>query len=183
MKLSLPILKFLILLSSVALGVGMTAPTITITPGAGDLTPLIELLAPDELDTRSYSIIGMIGKLIEAEDWFLAVTLFIFSILFPTTKLGFYWLSATRPTGRESSRRFLKGIDHFGKFSMAEVFLLALTIFALKDLPGGTGVQIQYGFYVFFPSVLLSLLISIAMGKTTQGPSKNEAEEEEEETA
>ena len=46
---------------------------------------------------------------------------------------------------------------------MAEVFLLALTAFALKDLPGDTMVQIRYGFYVFFAAVLLSLLVSAGL--------------------
>ena len=82
MNLPPPTLKFSIIVSSVALGIGMTAPTITITPGAGELTPLVELLSPQELEPRSYSIIGVIEKLYDGGDWFLAGALSIFSIFF-----------------------------------------------------------------------------------------------------
>lgn len=170
MNLPRPTLRFAIIASSVALGIGMTAPTITITPGAGELTPLVELLSPQELEPSSYSIIGVIEKLFDGGDWFLAAALFIFSIIFPITKLGFYWLSVSSPGTWESPWKILEGVDHLGKFSMAEVFLLALTAFALKDLPGDSRVQVEYGFYVFFASVLLGLLISAGIGKKPQNP-------------
>ena len=166
MNLPPPTLKFSIIVSSVALGIGMTAPTITITPGAGELTPLVELLSPQELEPRSYSIIGVIEKLYDGGDWFLAGALSIFSIFFPVTKLGFYWLSVRGTGAWKSPWGILEGVDRFGKFSMAEVFLLALTAFALKDLPGDSRVQVEYGFYVFFASVLLGLLISVSIKKS-----------------
>ena len=164
MNLSPPTLKFAILVASIALGIGITAPTITITPGAGELTPLVKLLSPNELLPQTYSILGVIQALFLGGDYFLASALGIFSILFPITKLGFYWLSASESIWK-GPWKFLRGVDKLGKFSMAEVFLLALTAFALKDLPGDTMVSLQYGFYVFFASVLSSLLISAVLRK------------------
>ena len=177
MNLPLPTLKFAIIVSSVALGIGMTAPTITITPGAGELTFLVELLSPRELEPRSYSILGVIETLFDGGDWFLAAVLSIFSILFPVTKLGFYWLSVCGAGAWKSPWGILEGVDRLGKFSMAEVFLLALIAFGLKDLPGDSRVQVEYGIYVFFASVLLGLLISISIKKSP--PTEPVPEEQE----
>ena len=163
----LQLLKPLILLSSVTLGIGITAPTITITPEitefTGDLSWVVEYLYPEKLASRTYSVIGTIGLIIE-KDLLLGVGLIVFSILFPVTKLGFYWLSAGGPAGKSRARSFLGGIERFGKFSMAEVFLLALIMLFIKELPG-MGAQLHYGIYVFSASVILSLLISILMPK------------------
>ena len=169
MNLSPSMLKFSIVVASIALGIGITAPTITITPGAGELTALVELLSPGELEPRTYSIARVIQALFDGGDYFLAVALAVFSIIFPIVKLGFYWVSADGGTPG-GGWKFLRGIDRLGKFSMAEVFLLALTAFALKDLPGDTMVQIRYGFYVFFAAVLLSLLISACLRRQRNPP-------------
>ena len=163
----LQLLKLLILLSSAALGIGITAPTITITPEIGEFTGefswVIEHLYPEKLAPKTYSVIGTIGLIIK-KDWLLGAALIVFSILFPVTKLGFYWLSINSPAGKSRARSFLRGIDRFGKFSMAEVFLLALIMLFIKELPG-MGAQLHYGIYVFSASVILSLLISILMPK------------------
>ena len=168
----LQLLKLLILLSSVALGIGITAPTITITPEIGEFTGelswVIELLHPEKLAPKTYSVIGTIGLIIK-KDWLLGTALIVFSILFPVTKLGFYWLSINSPAGKSRARSFLRGIDRFGKFSMAEVFLLALIMLFIKDLPG-MGAKLHYGIYVFSASVILSLLISILMPKAPPQP-------------
>ena len=169
----LQLLKPLILLSSATLGIGITAPTITITPEigefTGDLSWVIEHLYPEKLASRTYSIIGTI-ELIIRKDGLLGAGLIAFSIIFPVTKLGFYWLSASGPVGKSGARSFLGGIERFGKFSMAEVFLLALIMLFIKDLPG-MGAQLHYGIYVFSASVILSLLVSILMPK--KPPRKN----------
>ena len=176
----LQLLKLLILLSSVTLGIGITAPTITITPEinefTGDLSWVIELLYPEKLAPKTYSVIGTIGLIIK-KDWLLGTGLIAFSILFPVTKLGFFWLSVSGPAGKSLVRSFLGGIERFGKFSMAEVFLLALIMLFIKELPG-MGAQLHYGIYVFSASVILSLVISILMPKQDRQPEGRTSQEE-----
>jgi len=176
----LQLLKLLILLSSVTLGVGITAPTITITPEIGEFTGelswVVEHLYPEKLAPKTYSVIGTIGLIIK-KDWLLGTGLIVFSILFPVTKLGFFWLSVSGPAGKSRARSFLGGIERFGKFSMAEVFLLALIMLFIKELPG-MGAQLHYGIYVFSASVILSLLISILMPKKDLQPAGKTSEED-----
>lgn len=174
-----PMLKIAILTSAVALGIGVTAPTITINPGAGGFTFWVELFAPQELTPKSFSILGVIGALFKAGDLFLAIVLATFSLLFPISKLGFYWLSTSQGGALPGSLGFMKGVDRLGKFSMAEVFLLALIAFTFKALPGDTSVRIEYGAYVFFTSVISSLIISIIIGKNAPAQSPGLPQEKE----
>ena len=67
----LQLLKLLTLLSSAALGIGITAPTITITPEIGEFTGefswVIEHLYPEKLAPKTYSVIGTIGLIIKKD--------------------------------------------------------------------------------------------------------------------
>ena len=79
--------RFFIVASSILLGLGLIAPTLTIYPKAGELTWLMEIFAPDELSVpSSYSIVGVIEKLISGNDFFLAVLLGLFSVISPDYK-------------------------------------------------------------------------------------------------
>ena len=60
---------------------------------------------------------------------------------------------------------------------MAEVFLLALIMLFIKELPG-MGAQLHYGIYVFSASVILSLVISILMPKKDLQPTERTSKEE-----
>ena len=75
--------KLLILVSSVLLGIGLVAPTMTIHPKAGEFSWLVEIIDPQSMVPITYSIIGIIIELAQIKDWFLVAVLSIFSILFP----------------------------------------------------------------------------------------------------
>jgi len=50
---------------------------------------------------------------------------------------------------------FLRAVS---RYAMLEVFLVALTVLLIKEMPGGSHVTLQAGFYTFSASVLLSLM-------------------------
>ena len=83
--------RSLILVSSVLLGIGLVAPTMTIYPKAGELTWLMEVMDPESMDSVTYSIFGIIVELAEMNDWFMVVILSIFSVVFPVGKLCVFW--------------------------------------------------------------------------------------------
>ena len=123
--------RFLIACSSILLGLGLIGPTLTIFPKAGDLTWFIKIIAPEELAVSTYSILGVIQKLFQTNDLFLAILLALFSVFSPVLKLSFYWYA----TGLKNPKKFksmLQIINYIGKFSMAEVFALALIIVVIK---------------------------------------------------
>jgi uncharacterized paraquat-inducible protein A len=154
--------RFLIACSSILLGLGLIGPTLTIFPKAGDLTWFIKIIAPEELEVSTYSILGVIQKLFLTNDIFLAVILAIFSVFSPVLKLSFYW----HATGLKDSKKFnstLQVIHYVGKFSMAEVFALALIIVVIKSFPGGSTAQLEWGAYLFTSSVICSMFVSFRL--------------------
>lgn len=155
--------RILISLASVFLALGLVAPTLTITPKAGDYTWLIKIFAPEQLDAITYSIVGVIQKLYQMEDLFLAVLLSIFSVVSPIIKLSLYWIATSSNLGKTQIESNLKKINFIGKFSMAEVFALALIIVVIKSFPGGSSAHLEWGAYIFTLSVIFSLVVALRL--------------------
>ena len=125
-------------------------------------------MSPEELIPTTYSILGVIGKLLDGGDLFLGVILGLFSVVFPIAKLGLYWVAAGGgpEVGRASG---LLGWTHrAGKFSMAEVFALALMVVVVKTLPGGSTASVEWGAFVFVASVIGAICISFVLDKASE---------------
>ena len=153
--------KLLIILSSIFLGIGLVAPTMTIVPKAGELTWLIEILEPESMLPVTYSIVGIIIELANPMEWLLVIVLTFFSILFPITKLYLFW-AASCESGENSNIGWIASmVGKLSKFSMAEVFVLSLVLISLKTLPGGTDVQLEFGCMIYLLSVIFSTLSSL----------------------
>lgn len=157
-------------LCAVLLGFGLAAPTLTIRPQAGDFTWLMELFSPEDLEITTYSILGIIGQLFEGGDLFLSGVLFLFSVVFPIGKLCLYWVAAgsVRRSGRAET--LLRWTHRAGKFSMAEVFALALMVLVVKTLPGGSTASLEWGAYVFVASALGAILLSFRLDDPVDVP-------------
>ena len=126
----------------------------------GELTWLVRIFSPEDLTPTTYSILGVLEKLFLSGDWFLAGLLFLFSVVFPVAKLALYWVSAGCGSELVRVAGLLKWTNRAGKFSMAEVFALALVVVVVKTLPGGSKAEMEWGAYVFVTSVLGSIVIS-----------------------
>jgi paraquat-inducible protein A len=153
--------RILILASCGFLGIGLLAPTLTIEPSAGEFSWLVEIFAPEELATTTYSIFGAIRDLYLMNNIFLALVLGLFSIAFPIFKLSLYWLATDRHPNSDSVESLLKWTDRLSKFSMVEVLFLALLILTIKTLPGGSEAKIEWGAYAFVTSAIGSMLVPL----------------------
>lgn len=152
-----------VLACCILLGLGLTAPTLTIAPSAGELTWLVEIFSPEDLAETTYSILGVIEKLFASGDWFLGGILALFSVAFPVAKLALYWVATGCGPDLGRATDLLKWTHRAGKFSMAEVFALALMVVVVKTLPGGSTAELQWGAYVFVASVLGAILVSFVL--------------------
>ena len=153
--------KILIILSSIFLGIGLIAPTMTIVPKAGELTWLMEILDPESMLPVTYSIVGIIIELANSMEWLLVIVLTFFSILFPVTKLYFFWATSSGPRQNPNIEWMASIVGKLSKFSMAEVFVLSLVLVSLKTLPGGTNVKLEFGCMIYLLSVIFSTLSSL----------------------
>ena len=155
----LHILRVLVLASAALLAIGLLAPCMTIIPGFGDYGSLVKILEPEMTRPVTYSIYDGIRDMILGDDFWLGILLLVFSALFPAWKILVYW-NALGHEDHHTARG--TWADHLGKFSMVDVFVIALLVLAIKGLPGGTHIEIRWGLWMFCGSVVLTMIVAAA---------------------
>jgi paraquat-inducible protein A len=136
----------LILLSLVLLLIALSLPLMTVQKMV--------------LWKNEYSVIAGVHGLWEQRQYALAIILFFFSIVFPIFKLAalaFVWAVRLTEQKRETVLRWL-GI--LGKWSMLDVFVVAILIVLVKLGPLAK-VEPQRGLYWFAAAILLSMITSL----------------------
>ena len=102
---------------------------------------------------------GLAG-LWEEGQYLVFVILLAFSVLLPLSKTGLLLFANNVQAG--SGRRVyrvMQWLSHHGKWSMLDVFVVAVLVVSLK-LGALASVRINAGFYVFSASVILTMLIT-----------------------
>lgn len=108
--------------------------------------------------SNTVSLFSALMSLLEKGHIVLFIIIFLFSILFPLFKLGvivFVWNSHAG----SRVQQLLKWIHRFGKWSMLDVFVVALLVVSIK-FEHLADMQIHYGLYLFLGSVVMSMLIA-----------------------
>ncbi len=103
------------------------------------------------------SILDSIWRLLENGEVFLFLVLTLFSVIFPIAKLStalYLWFLA--PVTRPGFLRTLHWIELLGKWSMLDVFVVALIVVALQ-ISIVSDVALHAGIYLFTLAVTLSL--------------------------
>ncbi len=131
--------------SAGALAAGLSLPVITFK----------ELI----FRTTTFSIITGVVNLCQERYLLLAAVVFIFSVLFPILKLTALLLLWFWPLTKSKRFTFLEFLSNLGKWSMLDVYLVAITIVIAK---GSTMVKAspRIGIYFFGVSILLSIILS-----------------------
>ncbi|THB63201.1 MAG: hypothetical protein D6E12_17515 [Desulfovibrio sp.] len=113
---------------------------------------------------RSYSLPGSIFVLLREGQWLIGITLFLFSMVFPVLKnLAVLAVAASTIPLRVEVRRKIRHVLHVtGKYSMLDVFVLAVLVVAVK-LEGMIEARLMPGTVFFLASVVLSLLAGQAV--------------------
>ena len=110
---------------------------------------------------NEYSLYSSLQTLYEHEEIFLLVVLFLFSVLTPLVKMFCLALLAnTSLMFRQRRERLLYLLETWGKWSMLDVFVVALLFVAVK-LGALVNVTIHSGLYWFGGAVLLIQLLSV----------------------
>ncbi|WP_203294088.1 paraquat-inducible protein A [Maricaulis parjimensis] len=133
-----------LLLASLLYPIGLFAPAIK--------TSQIGFLVDD------HSLIGLVMSLARHEAWLLALAVGLFSLVFPLTKLVWMWWLQFAPL-TQVSHRSIAWLEWLGKWSMADVLVVAVTVFSLR----GSflfNAQPQPGIAVFAAATLIAMLVS-----------------------
>lgn len=106
--------------------------------------------------SREFSLVESVFSFLEAGDYFLFAVTFIFSIVFPTFKIGtglVLWYAAD--VSGPMPRSLLNWLTAASKWSMLDVFIIALVVLAI-DGRVFSGADVQAGAIIFSASVLIS---------------------------
>lgn len=146
----------LITVSCFLFGSASVVPIFSVEPAAGEWTAIAQLLSPADMKTMNFSLIEGVKTLWVEEEKMLAAIIAIFSIILPVIKLSVLW-AETLFYGL-LSEKWMGFLQIISRYAMLEVFLVAMTVLLLKEMPGGSRITLEAGFYAFGGSVILSLL-------------------------
>lgn len=138
----------LILLASVLLIIGLTTPVLTVQK---------KILFWEEGNT--FSILSGVFSLFRENRYFLATVVIFFSMIFPLRKLLALLIIWTVKLGDSQCKAMLQWLKALGKWSMLDVFVVAILVVAVK-LESLANATPQNGIYTFAVAILLSMAMT-----------------------
>jgi paraquat-inducible protein A len=139
-------LRYLIWLATLLLVIGLAAPIITLKKFI-----LVE---------NTFSVLSGVIELLQNGQVFLFLLLTGFSVMLPILKLRVLYLLVSRKEAMQPRvRKLLHWMHLYGKWSMLDVFVVAVLVVAVK-LGALVDVEMRYGLYAFAGSVLLTMFIT-----------------------
>jgi paraquat-inducible protein A len=116
------------------------------------------------------SVVGGIITLFHEGEYFLFAVLLLFTLVFPCVKLGLLaviWIEREHDLAR--MRRLHRWVESLGKWSMLDVFVVAILIVAMKSA-GVADIHIGSGLYLFTFSVVATQFASVWVAGVLQRP-------------
>ena len=139
-------INLLLLCSLAALVVGVIAPLLTLQK-----LYFIE---------NTISLISTIQTLYNDNEWLLFIVITLFSVCIPVIKIvSLLMITNIDFEAGSFLDKTLSLIETLGKWSMLDVFVVALLLVSLK-LGALAKVEVHYGLYVFAFSVILTMVLS-----------------------
>lgn len=147
------------------LAVGLVAPCMTFVSRMGDATELARAAALIP-EPATYSVLTGILSLLEHGDVLIGCVLLTFSVVFPVAKLIVVRLVLQGAAGPAVPAPLLKVVAGVSKYSMVDVFVIALLIVASKSMPGGSRIELEWGTFAFAAAALLSTGLTSSVNRT-----------------
>jgi paraquat-inducible protein A len=111
------------------------------------------------------SVVGGIFTLFKEGEYFLFLVLTLFTLVFPCVKLGLLAVIWAEREHNLTRVRNLHGwVEHLGKWSMLDVFVVAILIVAMKSASVAE-IHIGFGLYLFTFSVIATQLASAVVAR------------------
>jgi paraquat-inducible protein A len=138
------LLSLAILGASVCLALGISLPIIKLTSYV--------------FWSSQHSLLSTVQVLLKDGQWFLGLTVLVFSIVFPVLKLLYLLLVSTLPNEEIVRQHWrLRALEWLGKWSMHDVLVLALMIFFIKS-QGVYDASSLNGVYFFTAAIVMMIL-------------------------
>lgn len=123
-------------------------------------------------EKNTFSIISGITNLWDEKFYFLAAVIFFFSVVFPIVKLIALFLIWFVRMTEEHKKKALRFLSIFGKWSMLDVFVVAVLIVATK-LGALASARAEHGIYYFSASILLAMIATALQNQLTRRPTQH----------
>ena len=126
---------------------------------AGLLLPLIHVQKM-VFWKNNYSVVTGITSLWHQNQWLLAAVVFFFSLVFPVLKLAVLAGIWFVPLTEQQRQRLLQWLGVLGKWSMLDVFAVAILIVLVKLGPV-VKIEPQPGVYAFTLAIIFSMITTM----------------------
>jgi len=137
----------------------------------GVVSPIITL-KKFVLVENTFSVLSGVFELLQNGQLFLFLLLAGFSVVLPILKLSvLYGIVSSRRAMQGRVRRQLHWMHLYGKWSMLDVFVVAVLVVAVK-LGALVDVEMRYGLYAFAGSVLLTMYITARVVNLADRPAR-----------
>jgi paraquat-inducible protein A len=125
----------------------------------GITAPLLTLIKFSFLE-NTVSLLSTVKQFYADQEWFLFIVIALFSLCVPVIKIASLLLILNVDYCRDSLLdKSLQIIETVGKWSMLDVFVVALLLVSVK-LGALAKVEVHYGLYAFATAVLLTMGLS-----------------------
>ena len=139
-------LRWLLLVTSIFLLVGMITPMITISKFI--------------VAKNTVSVLSGLVELIRSGHIMLFVVVAGFSVMLPLLKIKVLFnVLSSRPKSAEKIKRKLHLMHEYGRWAMLDVMVVAILIVTVK-LGAIVSIKIHFGLYIFATAVILIMLIT-----------------------
>ncbi|MEM8750973.1 MAG: paraquat-inducible protein A [Pseudomonadota bacterium] len=133
------LIALLLLVAAVSFGLGLTLPLLQVK----------KLY----MFTETPSLIEIVSQMWADRDWLIMIAVAAFSIVFPMIKLAVVFVTAIAPSARLARSPISRFAGTLSKWSMMDVLLVALVIFAAKTSGLATAIA-QPGLWFYAASAL-----------------------------
>lgn len=137
------LINLLLVVSVVVFAVGLWAPILT-------LKKLIFL-------ENTFSVLSGIAQLVRDRQYGLFLIVAAFTLVLPCCKIAVLFTAWNSALRRPAQNRYLRWLALLGKWSMLDVFVVAVLIASVQLGPIAT-VEIHYGLYLFAAAVVLIMV-------------------------
>ena len=156
-------LRWLLVLSSILLGIGLVTPMLTISQFV--------------FIRNSFSVVSGVYELLRNGQFLLFLVIAAFSIGLPILKLLvlFRLVSPSTDNG-PATQRYLRLMHEYGRWAMLDVLVVAILVVTVK-LGAIASIEVHYGLYTFGAAVLLIMFVTNRVVKLIDAVYENEQQD------
>lgn len=122
---------------------------------------------------NTFSVLSGAFGLLKEGQFFLFIVITGFSVVLPLLKMAvLYQLLSTKQQTSVHLDRYLQWMHLFGKWSMLDVFVVAVLVVAVK-LGAIASVEMRFGLYAFTAAVVLTMYITARVVSLTDEMQSN----------